>query len=201
MYLSLAAASPPLRRLAALLLLAALVSATCGVILPVGSWYSENQERISDILAALPRLRAVAEYEGAPDVVSDKAAITTYRADFLPGSEDALIMADLQTRLRGLVIARNSELSSAQVLPPRTIDGLTYLGVRIQLRGQLRDVHAIVHSIETATSFLFIERTQLRLEDLRIAPAGASQTAAPRLLADIDVFGAKWPLPEQGLAR
>ena len=132
---------------------------------------------------------------------SDKAGIAKYLGDFLPGSEAALMMADLQTRLRTLVIARNSELSSAQVLPLRSIDGLTYLGVRIQLRGHLRDVHAIVHTIETAMPFLFIERVQLRLEDLRIVPAGSSQTAVPRLLADIDAFGAKWPLPEQGSAR
>lgn len=190
-----------LRRVAALLLLVGMMSLLCGALVPVWWWYWDNQDRISDIRAALPRLRAVAHYEGVMDAASDKAGIAQYLGDFLPGSEDALMMADLQTRLRTLVVARSSELSSAQVLPPRSIDGLTYLGVRIQLRGQLRDVQAILHTIETATPFLFIERVQLRLEDLRVAPAGSTQTAVPRLLADIDVFGAKWPLQEQGLPR
>jgi hypothetical protein len=178
-----------------------MVSAAFGAFVPVWSWYLDNQERISVVRAALPRLKAVAEYEGATDPAGDKAGIDKYVGDFLPGSEAALMMADLQTRLRTLVVARNSEFNSAQVLPSRSVGGLSYLGVRIQLRGQLRDVQAIVHAIETATPFLFIERVQLRLEDLRIVPAGSSQTAIPRLLADIDVFGGKWPLPGQGSAR
>jgi general secretion pathway protein M len=186
-------------RTAAVALLLILGLVAWASLVPFWSSYLDNEERIAEMRAALPRLRAIANYNGAMDATRDKTAIGKYLGDFLAGRDDALMIAELQTRLRTLVVARASEFSSAQALPPRSLDGLTYLGVRMQLKGQLRDIQAILHTIETTAPFLFVERVQLRLEEVRILPSVA-QVAAPRVLADIEVFGAKWPLAEQGSA-
>lgn len=180
---------------AVLLVFATLILFAGAVLLPLHGWYSQYEQRLEQALATKARLKAVADYGVADGSRTDGAAISTYAGDFLAGAEDALIMANLQTRLRALVVSRNCEFSSARTLSPKSVDGLTYLGVKIQLKGDLRDVQHIVHGIETAAPFLFIERAHLRLDERRALAGGASTDVVPRLQAELDVYGARGPGP------
>ena len=113
-------------------------------------------------------------------------------------------MADLQTRLRSLITARNAELSSARALQPKSRDGLEYLGLALQIRAEMKNIQEVLHAIETGVPLLFVERADLRLDE-RGAAAGRARNAesiAPMPL-EIAVYGAKWPsiTPTPGSAK
>jgi general secretion pathway protein M len=165
-----------------------------GAVDPIKSRYDENDQAIADrirLLAGFKSAIAQGRQSGSETSASD---LERYRGDFLAGPEDAIILADLQTRLRSLITARNAELSSARALPPKSRDGLEYLGLGLQIRAELKGIQEVLHAIETGKPLLFVERADLRLDERGTAAARArnAESIAPTTL-EIAVYGAKWP--------
>ena len=175
-----------------------------GAVDPVIRSYEDNDQAIADgirLLAGFKSVIAQGHQVGAELSASD---LERYRGDFLAGPEDAIIVADLQTRLRSLITARNAELSSARALQPKSRDGLEYLGLALQIRAEMKNIQEVLHAIETGVPLLFVERADLRLDE-RGAAAGRARNAesiAPMTL-EIAVYGAKWPgiTPAPGTAK
>ena len=165
-----------------------------GAVDPIKRRYDENDQAIADgirLLAGFKSVTVQGRQAGSQLSASD---LERYRGDFLAGPEDAIIVADLQTRLRSLITARNAELSSARALQPKSRDGLEHLGLALQIRAEMKSIHEVLHAIETGTPLLFVERADLRLDE-RGAAAGRARSAesiAPMTL-EIAVYGAKWP--------
>ena len=84
-------------------------------------------------------------------------------------------------------------------MPPKRVDHQDYLGLRLQIRGTLQGVHSIIVAIEDSTPFLFVDRAQLRMEERRGAVEDAIPAAAG-MVAELDIYGAKWPQPEGTVA-
>jgi Type II secretion system (T2SS), protein M subtype b len=146
--------------------------------------YDENDHAIADGIGLLAGLKSVivqGRQVGAERSASD---LERYRGDFLAGPEDAIIVADLQTRLRSLITARNAELSSARALQPKSRDGLEYLGLALQIRAEMKSIQEVLHAIETGTPLLFVERVDLRLDERGAAAARArnAESVAPMTL-------------------
>jgi general secretion pathway protein M len=165
-----------------------------GAVGPITSRYYENDQAIADrirLLAGFKSAIAQGRQDGSDTGGSD---LERYRGDFLAGPEDAIILADLQTRLRSLITARNAELSSARALPPKSRDSLEYLGLGLQIRAEMKSIQEVLHAIETGRPLLFVERTDLRLDERGAAAARArnAESIAPMTL-EIAVYGAKWP--------
>jgi Type II secretion system (T2SS), protein M subtype b len=118
-----------------------------------------------------------------------------FSTDFLAGAQDPLIVADLQARLRTMVMSKNAELSSARVLPARTIGQQNYLGLRIQIQGAMGSVQEIIHYVEYGSPILFIDRAVLRADSQSLMTAGSGPEIVPVLFAELDIYGAKWPSP------
>jgi general secretion pathway protein M len=165
-----------------------------GVVDPIKRRYDDNDQAITDGIHLLAGLKSVVAQGRQPGSEISASDLERYRGDFLAGPEDAIIVADLQTRLRSLITARNAELSSARALQPKSHDGLEYLGLALQIRAEMRSIQELLHAIETGRPLLFIERADLRLDE-RGASAGRARNAesiAPMTL-EISVYGAKWP--------
>ena len=165
-----------------------------GAIDPIMKRYDENDQIIADGIRLLAGFRSTIVQGREASVQMSAGDLDRYRGDFLAGPEDAIIIAELQTRLSSLITARNAELSSARALPPKSRDGLEYLGLGLQIRAEMRSIQDVLHAIETGTPLLFVERTDLRLDE-RGAAAGRARSAesvAPMVL-EIVVYGAKWP--------
>jgi len=191
--------APPLRSMASRALavsLLALLAAVLwiGAVAPIKSRYDDNDQAITGgvrLLAGFTSVVVQGRRTGSEPGASD---LERYRGDFLAGPEDAIIVADLQTRLSALIAARNAELSSARALPPKSRDGLDYLGLGLQIRAEMKSIQEVLHAIETGTPLLFVERADLR-PDERGAAAGRArnqESVAPMML-EIAVYGAKWP--------
>jgi type II secretion system (T2SS) protein M len=99
-----------------------------------------------------------------------------------------------ETQLRSLITAHNAELTSARTLPPKSRDGLEYLGLGLQIRAEMKNIQAVLHAIETGTPLLFVERADLRLDERGTSAARTrdAESIAPMTL-EIAVYGAKWP--------
>jgi general secretion pathway protein M len=162
-------------------------------IAPIKTWYDDNEEAISKGVRTLSVLKSVVVQgrQARPDVSTDR--LERYRGDFLAGPEDPIIVADLQTRLASLIAARAGELNSAQAIQPRARDGLDYLGLRLNMRAEMKNVQEILHAIETSAPLLFIERAALRLDERSGGDRGRSADSVAPMSVEIDVYGAKWP--------
>lgn len=182
-------------RAAALGLLGLLLAAvSLGAIDPIMRRYGDNDRAIADGVRLLAGFRSVILQSRQAGVETSAGDLDRYRGDFLTGPEDAIIIADLQTRLSALITARNAELSSARALPAKTRDGLEYLGLGLQIRAEMKSIQDVLHAIETMTPLLFVERADLRLDE-RGTSAGRARNAesvAPMVL-EVAVYGAKWP--------
>lgn len=178
------------QRLASLaLVLAALAALWIAVVAPVREQLVMNAQEIEhkrqqfgQLVARVQSARATGE-SGATDPVA-------YVGDFLAGSDAAVIGADLQGKLRSLVLAQQGELTTARALPPRTQDGLELIGLRLQISGDMKSVQAILHAIETQTPLLFIDRLMLRLDD-RHGGRNRPVEMLTRMTAEFDVYGAR----------
>jgi general secretion pathway protein M len=175
-----------------------------GAVDPIKSRYYENDQAITDGVRLLAGLKSVIAQGGQGGSELTASDLERYRGDFLTGPEDAIILADLQTRLRSLITARNAELSSARALQAKSRDGLEYLGLALQIRAEMKSIQEVLHAIETGRPLLFVERADLRLDERGTAAALArnAESIAPMTL-EIAVYGAKWPslTPAPGRVR
>jgi hypothetical protein len=165
-----------------------------GMVDPIKTWHDENDQAIADGIRLLAGFKSVIARDRQPGAASGASDLERYRGDFLAGPEDAIILADLQSRLRSLITARNAELSSARALAPKSRDGLEYLGLGLQIRAEMKSIQEVLHAIETGTPLLFVERADLRLDERGAAAARTRNTEsiAP-MTVEIAVYGAKWP--------
>jgi len=175
-----------------------------GAVDPIRSRYNDNDRAITDGVRSLAGFTSVVVQGRQTGVEITATDLERYRGDFLAGPEDSIIVANLQTQLSSLITARNAELSSARALPPKSRDGLEYLGLGLQIRAELKSIQQVLHAIETGTPLLFVERATLRLDERGAAAVRArnAESIAPITL-EIDVYGAKWPsvTPTHGAAK
>jgi hypothetical protein len=175
----------PLAVLAALIILAAGYWPALGMI-------GDLQARIVSQRETLARLNSEIAVRQA-GIGSSDGRVSPFTADFFTGGSESLVVAGLQNRLRDLAIARNVDLNSANNLPSRTEGGVTYLGLHLILRGEIKDIQQVLHVIETGRPLLFVSRASLRLDSWPITSNDPARNGQPALVAELDVFGAMLP--------
>jgi len=177
-----------------------------GVARPVVDRLTANQDSVETAARTAGRLKAAlqaSEHRQPPTTDRDRDSL---RRHFLRSGEDNLVLADLQTRLRSLATDKHSELLSARTLPSRSDNDLDHVGLALQVRGELKNIQEILHAIEFGSPYLSIRKATLRLDDRRAGIRDAV-SQKPRLLADLEVYGAKWesapraPSQQQSAAR
>lgn len=187
-------ASSSLTRAAAL----GLIGLVAGVLwfaaaAPLLAYWQHTGEAIEDAARLRTRLAAIVSLEADPGVHQEH--LDAYRGDFLTGSSEATIGAELQARLRAVVTTNNSELLSAQALPSRKVGSLSVVGLRLQMRGPLDSIQRILHAVETAHPLLFVERAVLRQDPAAMTSPARAGLDAVRLVVDLDITGMRWPAP------
>jgi hypothetical protein len=163
-----------------------------GLALPTMGYFRELQDdllRSSERKARLERMVGALGQAGA-----DPASREIYKGDFLSGDNEAVIVAELQRQLGAIVASNECELTIAQALPVKPQSSHDIVGLRLQVRGALDKVQNILHSIEAARPFLFIERAVFQA-DPAATIAGASGIAAVKVNVEFDVSAARWGAP------
>jgi hypothetical protein len=185
--------SPASRVLALTLLAAPIGLIWLGVIAPVRARYHENDEALANGAQLLARLRSTIVEGRQASAADDVSHLDRYRSDFLAGAEDAIIVADLQTRLSALTTARRAEVASARALQPKSGEDLAYVGLRLTIRGEMQSLQQVLYAFETVAPLLFVERATLRLDSHAAGSRDRSAENLAPMTLEVDVYGAKWP--------
>ena len=180
--------SLPSRALALAILVALAAGAYGFVAAPLLEDYSESLDAVARRGLELERYRrAAAEL---PQRQAELAALRQRRAagaGFLGGGNEAVVAAELQNRLRGIVAASGGELKSTQVLPTEDEAGARRIAVRGELTGTLAAVQRIVYALESGTPLLFVDNLSIHADLAEESYRG--QGLDPILDVRLDVYG------------
>jgi general secretion pathway protein M len=172
---------------------ACLVAYTLGV-LPIRAVLAQREVQIDEQRQLLARLNAIAAQAQTVQGLLDTVDAAKEHAEFLRGSNPGVVAADLQTKLTALILSGGGRVRSIRSLPPKTVDGIKFLGAQIDISGPFRAIEQAVYSIENGTPFLFIAGATIKPS---IQPSTFSGSAAlttePTLDAQLDVIGALQP--------
>jgi general secretion pathway protein M len=151
--------SQPLRRVLALtLLLAAVALVATGIVLPAVERYQALAGSVADNEAALARFTAAAAR--LPRLEAEDAALKRALAaqdGFLKATNDSLIAAELQNRIKRAVEANGGQLKSTQILPMSDENGFRKVTARVEIAGDTGALARIWYEMETGAPFLFID--------------------------------------------
>lgn len=186
------------RAAAAIILFGCVVLVWSVSVEPWRQRYLANARLLAEESSVISRLKAIVTLEPALSSSSSSADESAVAGNFLAGTDDTLVVADVQSRLGALALSHKTEIDSARALAAKSVEGLIYIGLKVELRGNLRDVQGIIYDIETLEPFLFVERLTLRLsEQSNFGQPQIPQDAA-QLKAELEIYGAKWPRPTAG---
>jgi general secretion pathway protein M len=185
-------ASRMISRLLAVSLLAGVLGCLAfAVVFPAWSALSENEAALKEAMESRGKLKWLVQSSPASAEKNSAQLTEIGSKSFLAGTEDNLILADLQTKIRSIVLAKSAELLSARSLPQRDLEQQAYLGLRLQFRGEMKNIQEILHAIEFGSPFLEVSRLAMRVDERRGAIETENNTTPP-IVAEIDVYGAKW---------
>jgi general secretion pathway protein M len=181
---------PPVasRLLALLILVGALALAYLGAVQPLIDDYQATGSATEDMQAALLRFQRV-----AAEVPARRAQLAALRQrqaaseGFLQGTNDALVAAQIQNRVKALTEAAHGELKSTQVLPVQDEGKYRRISIRVQLTVDLPAAQRLLYGVETASPLLFLDNLDMRahIADRRRDRGAGSDDGALDLRFDV----------------
>ncbi len=188
------------RILAVLILLAAVGFVYVAAVQPLLDDYATTRQSIEDMRAAIVRYERV----GA-ELAARRATLATLNQrqatseGFLQGTNDALIAAQIQNRLKTLIEGARGELKSTQILPAQDEGRYRRVTVRAQMALPLAAAQRVFYGLETASPLLFLDNIDMRARYSERQRDRNHEDAT--IDVQVDVFGflrnPKPPLPRQ----
>ena len=182
--------SPPVRRGLAVAILLVLVAALYfGVVQPLADSYLADRQKIAQLKDAVARYRRAAEE--LPARQAELAALArdpASAAGFLEGTNDTLMAAQIQNRIKSLSDSAKVDLRTSQVLPSAEEGKLKRIAVREQVTGTIGGILAVFHGLEAgAAPSLFLDNLSMRTRPVATRP----NTPAADAVIDVqfDVYG------------
>jgi general secretion pathway protein M len=156
--------NPRQRRLLALGILVLALGAVFGVtVLPVLLANQHYQDTITAQKSRLQQLQRAATIGDAlkPQYEQLKRWQTT-DAQYLKSNSAALAAAELQRLVKRIVVAKNAEVVSTQILTTRQEEGFDSVALKVRIRGGLENIVQAFHVIETGDPFVFLDNVSVR---------------------------------------
>jgi general secretion pathway protein M len=179
--------SPGIRRIIAIgLLVAVSFLGWSAVVEPLLDSYRDAQATIQSLGPALER--AGIEANGLAELKASVEHLKSRqndRAGLLPGANESIAAAELQTRLKTITESAKADLKSTQIVPPRDDGSFRRITVRGQIFGSLAAVQRILYAVEANSPYLFLDDVDIRVTT---GPARAD-APAPSLDLRLDVSG------------
>jgi len=188
--------TPWLSRLAALLLLAAVIVALeVFVVEPLTAAYARTDQAIAearDLLVRYDRLGAARD--DLARQVAQLAAKPENTAYYLAGGTDALAAAQLQGRLKTLVESSGGTIGSMQTLPTVGEQDLKRVAIRLEMSAPILPLLRVLQGLETGVPLLFVDN--LDIQSRLIQPVGEGEAEQePMLAVGFDIYGYLPPSP------
>jgi general secretion pathway protein M len=170
--------------------LAAAFVAAVLLVMPVQAFFADRDAKIASQRTVLVRFNAVAAQQPRVEAAVHADAQIEH-GEFLGGTNEGVIVADLQTRLKAVAEAAGARLRSVQSLPPKTREEVRYVGARLDVYGPLAAIQRTLHAVETGKPYLFVDAAVIRAAPPVNAQALPNATTPePVIDAQFDVFGA-----------
>ena len=156
--------NPRQRRLLALAILVLALGAVFSLsVLPVllsNQHYRNSIDGLESRLQQLQRTAAIGD-SLQPQYEQLKRWQTT-GAQYLKSNSAALAAAELQRLVKRIVVAKNAEVVSTQILTTRQEEGFDRVSLKVRIRGELQNVVQAFYVIETGEPFVFLDNVSVR---------------------------------------
>ena len=156
--------NPGQRRLLALAILVLALGVVFSVtVVPVLLANQHYQDTINSLESRLQQLqRATAIGETLQPQYEQLKRWQTTDAQYLKSSSTALAAAELQRLVKRIVVAKNAQVMSTQILTTRQEEGFDRVSLKVRIRGELESIVQAFYVIETAAPFIFLENVSIR---------------------------------------
>jgi general secretion pathway protein M len=165
--------------------LTAIAALVGSVVLPICDVFADRDNRIAGQRALLVRLDAIAAQEANVKSMAQRMEAQVQHDEFLEGSSEGLVNANLQTRLKSLSESAGAKVRSAQSLPPRTMQQIKYSGSRIEIAGGIKSIQKAIYAIEGAKPYLFVTGAVMKSAPPTGRPGVPEE---PVIQAQLDIF-------------
>lgn len=178
------------RALALALLLAVVGGAYVLVVDPLVSRYRTYDQTITQRADLVDQYRRLAAAKPAlAKRLAQVRARDSATAGFLSGGNEALIGADLQNRLKGMVETSGGKLNSVQVLPGKDEGGFRRITIRARVNVTIEALQKVIYQIETATAVLLVDNLDVRARRSRRPRRKQTQPSVRTLDVRFDLSG------------
>lgn len=155
--------SRPARRLVAVALLVTAIGLVALLtVVPFAARLSGLRDQIEAERVLLGRFAAIAAQEDQAAEYDRLGRAAIESGAYLKGDSEALKVAGLQTMLAEFAAANRVRFNNTRALPARERNEARLVGVRVQFNARIEQVRALLHRIEAARPFLFVEALQIQ---------------------------------------
>jgi hypothetical protein len=156
--------SPPVSRGLALAILVFVIAGLYyGIVSPLLANYAATRASIDQLQDTLVRYQRAARELGPRQ--AELAALKQRQSaqdGFLQGSNDTLVAAQIQNRIKALADSAKGELRSTQVLPAQDEGKLRRITVRGQMSLSYSAAVRVFYGLESTAPLLFVDNVDLR---------------------------------------
>jgi general secretion pathway protein M len=180
--------TPEKRRNAAVGLLALVVFAALAIVaLPLWLAHRHYGDALDDIDRRLTRYERLAAARPLLQEKLEAIRALGSRKYFLKASAASLSAAEIQERARQFVEGNGGRLISVQVAQPKEDGRFRQVTVSVQLNANIMALRKILHAMETAEPYLFVDNLMVRSQ----VPPGFKATPGfePEMFIQLDVSG------------
>ncbi len=155
------------------------------IVLPIQTALQDRSAQIEEKRAQYLRYKSFIQRAGRIQPEALVQFLSKHRAHVFLASGPSIASSKLQSSLKLIASAKSIQITSLRTLPStRKVDDRS-IGVRVNMRGNLGQLQQIIHAIENAKPFMFVDA--MALSARRSARAvGEQQTV---LDAQLDVRG------------
>lgn len=156
--------NPKQRRLLALAILVLALGVVFSVsLLPVLLANQHYRETIASLESRLQKLqRAAAVGDSLQPQYEQLKRWQTSDAQYLKSNSAALAAAELQRLVKRVMVAKNAQVVSTQILTTRAEEGFDRVSLKVRLRGELENIVQAFHVLETGEPFVFLDNVSIR---------------------------------------
>ena len=168
------------------------------IIAVVGPWARAMTELDDEIASRADQVlryeRLIATLPGMRAELDQVLANQELKAFYFDAQTSALAGAQLQREVQDMVQTAGGRLISTQILPSAAAEQPQRVNIRAQLQGDVETLLEVLHRIEQARPFLFVDQISVRatqrrtVRRARARGASASQQEG-QLTVRLDVFG------------
>ncbi len=183
--------SPPISRALAFALLLAVIGGFYYLVAePILDSYASTQASIDQLQDTLMRYqRAARELKPRHAELAALKQRQSAQDGFLQGSNDTLVAAQIQNRIKALADANRGELRSTQVLPAQDEGKLRRITVRGQMTTTLPAALRVFYGLESSAPLLFLDNVDLRARPPQLRDRNATATDSDVVDLQFDVYG------------